>query len=78
MLLDFTSFEALTFDCCGRLIDWESGIWIFLRSMLAANQVMSTREQALELYAKIEFEIRRKASLLDPRKSWLLFDHSRA
>src|SRR5258708_32950293 len=56
-MLDFTRFEALTFDCYGTLIDWESGIWNFLRSILASRQMTIAREEALELYAKIESEM---------------------
>ena len=25
-MLDFTRFDALTFDCYGTLIDWETGL----------------------------------------------------
>ena len=25
-MLDFERFEAVSFDCCGTLIDWESGL----------------------------------------------------
>jgi hypothetical protein len=29
--LDLGSFEVLTFDCCGTLIDWEAGILAAVR-----------------------------------------------
>ena len=32
--LDFGAFDALTFDCYGTLIDWESGILAALRSVV--------------------------------------------
>ena len=35
--LDYGRFEALTFDCYGTLIDWESGILAGLRPMLARS-----------------------------------------
>ena len=32
--IDFGSFEVLTFDCYGTLIDWEAGISAGLRGVL--------------------------------------------
>ena len=29
--IDFSAFDALTFDCYGTLIDWEAGILAALR-----------------------------------------------
>lgn len=48
------SFEVLTFDCYGTLIDWESGILKALRPLLKANGAKATDEQLLELYAELE------------------------
>lgn len=55
-MLDFDAYEALTFDCYGTLIDWETGIWASLQPTLAAHGVALTPEQALELYAELESE----------------------
>ena len=33
--IDYGRFEALTFDCYGTLIDWETGILAGLRKSLA-------------------------------------------
>jgi 2-haloacid dehalogenase len=49
-----TDFEALTFDCYGTLIDWESGIWEALQPMIGAGKVKIGREAALETFARHE------------------------
>jgi 2-haloacid dehalogenase len=52
--LDFGRFEALTFDCFGTLIDWESGILAGLRPALAAGGVVRPDDELLEAYARAE------------------------
>ena len=32
-----TDFEALSFDCYGTLIDWETGIWDALQPLIGAS-----------------------------------------
>jgi 2-haloacid dehalogenase len=43
--LDYSAFDALTFDCYGTLIDWEAGILAALRSVLPAGD--ATADDAL-------------------------------
>jgi 2-haloacid dehalogenase len=50
-VLDFTRFEALTFDCYGTLIDWETGL---LRALRAIVSVRGDDERLLRLYAEAE------------------------
>ena len=45
--LDYGRFEALTFDCYGTLIDWESGILAGLRPMLARGGVARPDDELL-------------------------------
>ena len=53
--LDYGRFEALTFDCYGTLIDWETGILTGLRRVLASRGVTTpTDDELLETYAKSE------------------------
>lgn len=53
-----TSFGALTFDCYGTLIDWESGIWDALQPLLHSNGCKEvTRSHALEAFADLETEV---------------------
>ena len=58
-MLDFTRFEALTFDCYGTLIDWETGIWEALAPVLRRHRVALERERALEMHASLEAEAER-------------------
>jgi 2-haloacid dehalogenase len=51
-----SNFRALTFDCYGTLIDWESGIWAALQPLLQANDHKVSRETALALFGRIEPE----------------------
>jgi 2-haloacid dehalogenase len=55
-MLQFDRFEALTFDCYGTLIDWETGIWEALQPVLSAYQHSIPHQQALEMYGKFESE----------------------
>ena len=54
--LDYTRFEALTFDCYGTLIDWEAGILAGLRPVLARRGIAPTDDELLEVYARFEAE----------------------
>jgi 2-haloalkanoic acid dehalogenase type II len=49
-----TDFKALTFDCYGTLIDWESGIYTALLPLLRKAADPLGRDQALELFARHE------------------------
>jgi 2-haloacid dehalogenase len=55
--LDFGRIEALTFDCYGTLIDWESGILGGLQPFLAARGGMPSDDALLEAYAREEARI---------------------
>jgi 2-haloalkanoic acid dehalogenase type II len=52
--LDYGAFEALTFDCYGTLIDWESGIAGGLRPLLARAGLQPSDDELLEVYAGFE------------------------
>ena len=49
--LDYTRFEALTFDCYGTLIDWEAGIVAGLRPALARRGIEASDDELLEVFA---------------------------
>jgi len=48
------SFQAITFDCYGTLIDWESGILGVLRPLLAEHGKRVSDGDILSLYAELE------------------------
>jgi len=49
-----TDFEALSFDCYGTLIDWESGLLAVLRPWADASGLGVDDEELLRLYAEQE------------------------
>jgi 2-haloacid dehalogenase len=52
--LDFDTFDVLTFDCYGTLIDWEAGILAALRAPMAAHGVDAADDELLETFARHE------------------------
>jgi len=53
-MLDFKSFEVLTFDCYGTLIDWETGILGALRPLVAKHGKKVSDQELLALYGELE------------------------
>ncbi|MEO8450245.1 MAG: haloacid dehalogenase type II [Gemmatimonadota bacterium] len=56
-MLDLTRFSALTFDCYGTLIDWESGIAAALRKVVSAHGLEISDERLLDEFAVVESPI---------------------
>ncbi len=52
--MKLTGFKALTFDCYGTLIDWESGMVEGLRSLTSKVTRKLTRDDILEAHARHE------------------------
>ena len=53
--LDFDRFEAITFDCYGTIVDWESGILAALERLVGDRaRVIPPPEQLLELFGRLE------------------------
>ena len=48
------SFDVITFDCYGTLVDWESGIGAWFDEAAAEDGIATTRRELLATYAKIE------------------------
>ena len=55
--LDYGAFDALTFDCYGTLIDWETGIVAGLRATLGPHGVRPPDDELLERYAAVEADL---------------------
>jgi 2-haloacid dehalogenase len=53
-VIDFGSFEALTFDCYGTLIDWERGIVSAVQDLLGGAGGVLEAERVLEQYGRFE------------------------
>ena len=55
--IDFSRFDAITFDTYGTLIDWERGILDALQPVLAFHDLVATDDALLESYARHEAAI---------------------
>lgn len=55
-MIDYTAYDALTFDCYGTLIDWESGILAGLRVALGSQIESVSDESLLANFALYEHE----------------------
>jgi len=55
--LDFSRFDALTFDCYGTLIDWEAGILAALRPLIEFDRQDASDDEILEAYARHEASV---------------------
>ncbi|MCA9444181.1 MAG: haloacid dehalogenase type II [Candidatus Omnitrophica bacterium] len=53
-MLDFGSFDALSFDCYGTLIDWETGIIDAMTPLLNIHGIAADSEEVLRIYSKLE------------------------
>src|SRR5215469_14329344 len=49
-----TDFKALTFDCYGTLMDWETGMTAGLEKLVAKSSRTLTRDMILEAHARHE------------------------
>jgi 2-haloacid dehalogenase len=52
--MKIAGFKVLTFDCYGTLIDWETGIFNGLASLVARARGPKSRDQILECFAQHE------------------------
>jgi 2-haloalkanoic acid dehalogenase type II len=52
--MQLTEFKALTFDCYGTLIDWETGIWQALQPWLQQHGAGFSEDTVLTVFAEHE------------------------
>lgn len=52
--MKLSDYKALTFDCYGTLIDWESGMFAGLQPLVSRIGTALTRDQILEAHARHE------------------------
>ncbi len=52
--MKLTDFDAVTFDCYGTLIDWETGILATLRPWATRNGMKATDDELLHAYSTFE------------------------
>lgn len=58
--IDLSQFKALSFDCYGTLIDWESGIAAVLAPWASEQGLDLSREELLTAYARSEALVERE------------------
>ena len=63
---EFDRFQALSFDCYGTLIDWETGIRAALRRWADRHGVTTPENQLLGLFAAFETEVEQEAHPAPP------------
>ncbi|HJS83870.1 MAG TPA: haloacid dehalogenase type II [Acetobacteraceae bacterium] len=61
MVKRLQDFAALSFDCYGTLIDWETGLWASLQPLLDRINPAPSREAALARFAETEAQVQREA-----------------
>ena len=61
-MLDPSAFDAVTFDCYGTLIDWETGIREAVRLVLDAHGLRPGDDELFAVYARLEAGLERAAS----------------
>lgn len=54
MAQPLSTYRAITMDCYGTLIDWESGIWNAFQPLLASNGADPARASVLQTFARLE------------------------
>jgi 2-haloacid dehalogenase len=72
--MKLTDFKALTFDCYGTLIDWESGMIDALQPLTRQIKRPITRNEILEAHARHESsqQFYTPAKRYRPKRSWLI------
>jgi 2-haloacid dehalogenase len=54
LFMKLKDFKALTFDCYGTLIDWETGLYTALQPLLKKGGVTAKRDEVLATFARHE------------------------
>jgi 2-haloacid dehalogenase/putative hydrolase of the HAD superfamily len=57
--IDFGSFEALTFDCYGTLIDWETGVYEAFQKEADRDGFTINRDELIPRFIDVQREIQR-------------------
>ncbi|MBV9453116.1 MAG: hypothetical protein JOZ19_03160 [Rubrobacter sp.] len=57
MLVEFDGYAAISFDCYGTLIDWESSIFSGLQPVLQNHGTEASDEEILKLHAQTKHKL---------------------
>ena len=67
-MLDFNSFEWVSFDCYGTLVDWETGISDAAAALFARHGVRRTKEEILAMFSDAEPRVQSSSKFLEYRR----------
>ena len=67
-MLDFNSFEWVSFDCYGTLVDWETGISDAAAALFARHGVRRSREEILAMFSDAEPRVQSSGEFLEYRR----------
>lgn len=67
-MLDFNSFEWISFDCYGTLVDWETGISEAVAGVFARHGVRRTRTEILAMFSDAEPKVQLSGEFLEYRR----------
>ncbi|MCF4969984.1 haloacid dehalogenase type II [Nostoc sp. CMAA1605] len=56
-MIDLNQYQAITFDCYGTLIDWETGILTAIKSILTSHHINLQDDDLLENFANFESQL---------------------
>lgn len=56
-MIDFSQYKAITFDCYGTLIDWETGILTAFKPMVINHHLDLDEDTILQYFAEFESEL---------------------
>lgn len=56
MAKSLSDYKALSFDCYGTLIDWETGLWRAVEGWFARHGATVDRDRLLQTYGRLESE----------------------
>ena len=63
VMLDFSRFEWISFDCYGTLVDWETGIAAAVGKVLESHGIHRSEAEILALYADAEPRVQASSGL---------------
>ena len=67
-MLDFNSFEWISFDCYGTLVDWETGISDTVARVFARHGVRKTKNEILAMFSDSEPKVQSSGEFLEYRR----------
>ena len=68
VMLDFSRFEWISFDCYGTLVDWETGIAVAVAEVLESRGIHRSKAEILALHADAEPKVQDSPAYMEYRR----------